>query len=100
MASGLVFGGVFERDPASRVGAKFKPDDPLKFALACQRSAGKRVEVVLRRPRSKRSLSQNRWWFGIAVPMIAESLGYDRHEHDQVHYALVSKCFGVRQDPR
>jgi hypothetical protein len=32
--------------------------------------------------------------------MIAEHLGYERNEHDQVHYALVSKCFGVEHDPR
>ena len=27
--------------------------------------------------------------------MIAHELGYDKHEHDDVHYALVAKCFGT-----
>lgn len=62
--------------------------------------AGKQIEIVIRKPKSKRSLEQNAWHWGIAVPMIADALGYDRHEHDQVHYALVSKCFGVRHDPK
>lgn len=58
------------------------------------------VEVVIRRPKSQRSLPQNSWWWAVAVPMIAEELGYDKHEHEQVHYALVSKCFGVKHDPK
>lgn len=75
-------------------------DDPARYAGIVKALAGKRIELVIRKPKSKRSLDQNAWWWGVAVPMIAESLGYDRHEYEQVHYALVSKCFGVRHDPR
>ena len=75
-------------------------DDSKRLAATLAKLAGKRIEVVIRKPKSKRSVQQNAWWWGIAVPMIAEALGYDRHEHDQVHYALVSKCFGVRHDPK
>lgn len=60
--------------------------------------AGQRVEVVVRKHRSKRSDRQNRWWWKIAVPLIANELGYDRHEHEDVHYALVAKCFGTHVD--
>lgn len=89
-----VFPGMF------RDGGAFVPDDAAAFASHRRALAGKRSEVVIRPPKSKRSLVQNKWHWGIAVPMIAEALGYDRHEHDQVHYALVSKCFGVKQDPK
>lgn len=60
--------------------------------------AGKDVDVVIKPHRDRRSDKQNRWWWGIAVPLIAHELGYDRHEHEQVHYALVAKCFGTRFD--
>jgi hypothetical protein len=56
---------------------------------------GRFVEVIVRKQRTKRSLAQNAWHWAIAVPLIAEALGYDKHEHDQVHYALVAKCFGT-----
>lgn len=90
----VVFRGRFDER------AGFVPEDPARWTTARKQRAGQRVEVVLRNPRSKRSLDQNAWHWSIAVPMIAEALGYDKHEHDQVHYALVSKCFGVRQDAK
>lgn len=80
--------------------AEFKPADPEKFRTARLKLAGKRAEVVFRKPKSKRSLEQNKWHWGIAVPMIADSLGYDRHEYKEVHYALVAKCFGTKFDPK
>ena len=75
-------------------------DDMPRYRAALRSFAGKRLEFVLRPPKSKRSTEANAWHWGIAVPMIAEAMGYDRHEHEQVHYALVSKCFGVRRDPK
>jgi hypothetical protein len=62
--------------------------------------AGQPIDVVVRRHRNKRSDRQNRWHWGIAVPLIAQELGYDKHEHEDVHYALVAKCFGTHVDPR
>lgn len=62
--------------------------------------AGQRVDVTVKRHRRRRSDDQNKWWWGVAVPLIAHELGYDKHEHEDVHYALVAKCFGVKFDPR
>ena len=56
---------------------------------------GAAVDVIVRRHTRKRTAEQNRWHWGIAVPLIAHELGYDKHEHEAVHYALVSKCFGT-----
>lgn len=61
---------------------------------------GKVVDVVVKIHREKRSEKQNRWWWGVAIPLIAQELGYDKHEHEEVHYALVAKCFGTRFDVR
>jgi hypothetical protein len=64
-----------------------------------QSIAGKDVDVIVRVHRERRSDLQNRWWWGIAVPLIAQELGNDKHEHEAVHYALVAKCFGTTWNP-
>ena len=60
--------------------------------------AGKPVDVIIRLHRNRRSNKQNKWHWGIAIPLIAHELGYDKHEHEDVHYALVAKCFGTHVD--
>jgi hypothetical protein len=62
--------------------------------------AGVGLDVVIRQHRDNRSLPQNAWIWGVAYPLIAETLGYDKHEHDDLHYALVAKCFGVHHDDK
>ena len=71
----------------------------LTLMLAAQ-LAGVAVDVVVKKHRNKRSDRQNRWHWGIAVPLIAHELGYDKHEHEDVHYALVAKCFGTHWDDK
>jgi hypothetical protein len=59
--------------------------------------AGDAVELIVRHPRRQRSSQQNRWWWGVAIPLLAEHTGYDRVS---LHYELVRKCFGVTHDPK
>ena len=75
-------------------------DAPKQYGAHADSLAGKRVEVVLRRERSKRSIDQNRWLFGCALPILAECLGYDKHEHEDLHYAMVAKCYGTHYDEK
>lgn len=75
-------------------------NQPRDYSKHVRSFAGQFVEVSIRRQRTKRSNDQNRWWWGIAIPMIAEAMGHERHEHEQVHYALVTKCFGTTVDER
>ena len=70
------------------------------FARYVKTLKGKRVVVSVKEDRPTRSQAANRWWWGVCVPLIAYELGYDKHEHERVHYALVSKCFGVTIDPK
>lgn len=63
-----------------------------------RRLAGKSVDVVVKAHKNTRSLQQNSWHWGVAVPLIAQELGYDKHDHDRLHYALVDKCFGTTFD--
>lgn len=62
--------------------------------------AGKRVGVVIRERRAQRSHNQNAWLWGVALPVLAEALGYDEHEHETLHYALLGECFGHVYDQR
>jgi hypothetical protein len=42
----------------------------------------------------------NAYWWGVAVPLIAEAMGHDRDEYESVHYALVAACFGTVRDEK
>ena len=44
------------------------------------------VEVIIRRARAQRSLSQNSYYWGVVIPLLAEYCGYD--EPDEMHDAL------------
>ncbi len=57
--------------------------------------AGKRLELTARERKSKRSVDQNAWHWGVAIPLIAETLGYDAHEHERLHYDLLAVRFGT-----
>ena len=61
---------------------------------------GKAVEVVVRVHRKRRSVDQNAWLWGPAYDVLGETLGYDVHERDQMHYAILAEYFGTAYDPR
>lgn len=71
---------------------------PVQFREHLKTLAGKQVELVVRRLRNKRSIEQNAWIWGVAYPLLAETLGYDKDEREMLHYALVAKCFGTHYD--
>lgn len=61
---------------------------------------GKPVDVVVRVHRSKASDRQKRWHWGVALPLIAAELGYRKDEHEEVHYWLLVRCFGVHRNEK
>lgn len=75
-------------------------EDRARFLSHVAGFRGERVEVIVRKRQSQRSLDQNAYIWGVAYPIIADALGYDLHEHDDLHYALVAKCFGEHFDKR
>jgi hypothetical protein len=56
--------------------------------------------VEIRPARSRRSLGQNAWVWGVAYPAIAAALGYEPHETEDLHYGLVAKWGGEHFDKR
>jgi hypothetical protein len=79
---------------------KMTLDKPIEFKAHMTTLADSPVTVVVKRRASQRSLDQNAWIWGVAYPEIAEALGYDSHEINDLHYALVAKCFGEHFDKR
>ena len=47
-----------------------------------------------------RSLDQNAYVWGVAYPHLANALGYEPHEHEDLHYGLVAKWGGEHFDKR
>lgn len=58
---------------------------------------GHETELVLRKAKTQRSRDQNAWHWGVAIPIMVAAAGYDLHEHDELHYWLVAKCFGMHE---
>jgi hypothetical protein len=71
-----------------------------QLAAYLKAHAGQPVDIVLRPHRRQRSLVQNNWIWGVAYPLLAETLGYDADEIDDMHYGLVAKWAGSHIDER
>ncbi len=52
---------------------------------------GQKVEVVVRKRRSKRSDQQNRYWWGVVIQMLSDHCGYTPQDmHDTVKCMFLS----------
>jgi hypothetical protein len=81
-------------------------DDAGKFALdkradfaryLSETFKGCEVVLTVEKKSSRRSNGQNRWLWGVALPLIAEHCGYDHHEHERLHYDLLAVRFGTEE---
>ncbi len=70
-------------------------DQPQRYLVHLAKHEGKRIELVLRKRRSKRSDSQNRWYWGVCVEILANHCGYDS---DEMHEALKIKFLSNHQE--
>ncbi len=61
-----------------------------------QTLAGKNVEIVVRKERTRRSLDQNAYLHAVPFPMLREYLGYESIE--DLKLALMGECWGYRRD--
>jgi hypothetical protein len=75
------------------------PADPAlaRLVVAHLRTiAGQSTEIVIRKPRTKRSLDQNAYWWAVPVALLAEHCG---NTPSQMHYALLGERFGYVTGP-
>ena len=79
---------------------RFIEDERRRFDRWLTTLVGKEIVLSANARGAKRSLDQNAWIWGVAYPLLAETLGYDRDEIEDMHYALVARCFGTHVDAR
>lgn len=82
-----VFTGIIKQ-------GKLTLENPRRYLVHIARYEGKRVEVVVRTPKSQRSTDQNAAYWGIAIEILCDHLGFDK---DAMHDALKIK-FASRID--
>jgi hypothetical protein len=58
--------------------------------------AGKSVEIVVRKERTKRTIDQNNYLHAVPFPILAEALGYESIE--DLKLALMGEKWGYRRD--
>ena len=89
MAAQFVFRGRFDER------AEFHPEDPARWKKVRRALAGKLAEVVLRKPKSRRSLDMNAYLHCATGPfrLLADHFGEDI---TGIRYALMGECFGWR----
>lgn len=66
----------------------FVPDSQQAYENYLSSLKDKRVEVIIRKERSERSLNQNSYYWGVVVQLIADHTGY---EPEEAHEALKVK---------
>jgi hypothetical protein len=73
----------------------FALDNTRLFRAFVRQFKGQEIDVEVKKRTRQRSHAQNNWLWGVALPLIAEYLGYDHHEHERLHYDLLSVRFGT-----
>ena len=77
------------------IDGRYKLDDKVGFQQATWDLNGKKIMLSVSQFRPQRSLEQNKWYWGVAIPILSEALGYD---HDEMHDALKMKLLPKNLD--
>lgn len=69
--------------------------EPRKFRSYLSGLRGKRVDVIVRTHRERRSNEANRYYWGVVVALLAEEFGYEKEECHEVlamHFLRIEDC--------
>lgn len=70
----------------------FKLDSAIRFHEYIKMFSGQRIELIIRKPKSKRSTLQNNYYWGVVVELLSSELGYDQDElHEILKYKFLKK---------
>ena len=74
---------------------KLKFDTPDKFMVYLSGLEGKRFELTLEKERHARTLSQNAYYWGVVVEILANHFGYEPEEmHEALKFKFLKKFEG------
>lgn len=74
---------------------KIQLADPDGWRVQLQRNEGREIELRLSRRKKERSMSQNKYYWGCVVALLAEHCGY---EPEEMHAALKMKFLRQYED--
>lgn len=74
---------------------KLRFENPNRWVVALAKLEGKAVEVVVRKRRSQRTESQNRYYWAVVIEILASHCGYTSEE---MHEALKVKFLSDHQE--
>ena len=71
---------------------KLKLDAPQSYLVEISRLEGQRIELTIRKERRVRSLSQNKYYWGVIIEILSDNFGYDREEmHEALKFKFLKK---------
>ena len=71
---------------------KLKLDIPQSYLVELSRLEGQRIELTIRKERHARSLSQNRYYWGVIIEILSNDFGYDKEEmHEALKFKFLKK---------
>ncbi len=76
-------------------GGKLKLDAPQNYLVELSKLEGQRIELTIRKERHVRSLSQNKYYWGVIIEILSNNFGYDKEE---MHEALKFKFLKKHED--
>ena len=74
---------------------KLTLDVPQSYLVELSRFEGQRIELTIRKERHLRSLSQNKYYWGVIIEILSGYFGYDKEE---MHEALKFKFLKRHED--
>jgi len=64
---------------------KLKLDAPQNYLVELSKLEGQRIELTIRKERHVRSLSQNKYYWGVIIEILSSHFGYDKEEmHEEL----------------
>ena len=71
---------------------KLKLDVPQSYLVELSKLEGQRIELTIRKERHTRSLSQNRYYWGVIIEILSDHFGYDKEEmHEALKFKFLKK---------
>ena len=71
---------------------KLKLDAPQGYLVELSKLEGQRIELTIRKERNLRSLSQNKYYWGVIIEILSDHFGYEKEEmHEALKFKLLKK---------
>ena len=71
---------------------KLKLDAPQSYLVELSRLEGQRIELTIQKERHLRSLSQNKYYWGVIIEILSDQFGYEKEEmHEALKFKFLKK---------